>query len=906
MRNISFDNPYWLLLLIPLALGIFIPYVIAINKENKSRSIVTSLILHTLILLLVGLGVAGTVITTVMTETHVYVVADVSYSANRSLENVDEYLAAIQASLPKNSKMGVICFGKDYVLHNELGAPLTSVKEAAVDDSATDIASALKYAASLFEEGVLKRVVLLTDGRETVSDDVSGMVSAVEQLTAQDISIDAIYLDSNLPADATEVQLTGVDYTRATYLNHETSADVLIQSSAEIKAIVSLYCNGAKLPDRAVELDAGYNVINFDLPTAVAGTYVYEVRVAAQGDESSHNNAYSFTQTVSNDVHVLMITSELADVNAAELLFGENAFLDVHFISDDPRELTRLQEQYKDHDRVTVAKNPRRVPCSVEELCRYDEILLANADIRSIDNVAAFVESAETVVSQYGKSLMTVGDTKIQNKTDTMLESLENMLPVKFGNSAQDPKLYTIVLDLSRSMFQASRFAVAKQAAIHLLNLLDDDDDVIVVTFAGDIDIVQSTTKAANREDIARAINAIGPKQGTSIGKSLAAAVNLMLQQPHDQKQIMLISDGRNYTAEIAEIEGKKMQPVEVAAYMAAHDIVLSTMNPYCQQDDAIRLMKNLAQAGGGQYYYIESEKALSEVVFSDVADDLTESVIEKESLVHIERPHDDVLKGISYLPSVMGYIHSKAKVSARTVLTVDYTKASGNVVQVPLYTYWNYGNGRVTSFTGAISGDWAATWQGSAGQTFLSNAMEVNIPEEKIDYPYSMSVAYDGIYSAVEILPAVLNPYATVQLEITHPDGTVVTEQLSFDASRYFYRFETPALGRYLVRVTYTTETGSFVSESDFHISYSPEYDSFANFDPSTLHAAIRHRGTVSEGEIPDLSNHDARVATYRLTFTVPFMIAAVVLYVIDIIIRKIKWSDIRSLFKKTAARGK
>jgi hypothetical protein len=284
----------------------------------------------------------------------------------------------------------------------------------------------------------------------------------------------------------------------------------------------------------------------------------------------------------------------------------------------------------------------------------------------------------------------------------------------------------------------------------------------------------------------------------------------------------------------------------------------------------------------------------------------VTESVIEGETLVHIARPKDDAHKGVSYLPSIMGYVHSKAKISAQTVLTVDYKKASGDIVEVPLYAYWKYGNGKVSSFTGAVSGAWAANWQSAAGQTFLQNVLDVNIPEQKIDYPYSLDVKYDGIYSNIEIIPAVLNPYATVEVTITHPDGTSMTEKLTFDASRYFYRFETPALGRYAISVTYSAPSGTFTSTSDFYISYSPEYDSFANFDASTLHAAIRHRGTVSEGEIPDLSKTDARVATYRLTFTVPFMIAAVALYVLDIIIRKMKWSDVKGLFKRSAAKTK
>ncbi len=902
MKNISFDNPLWLLLLIPLALGVFVPYFISIRKENRSRSVVTSLILHILILVLVGLSIAGTVITTVITKTQVYVVADVSYSANKSLDEVDSYIASIYASLPKNTQMGVICFGKDYVLHNELGAELTSVREAEVDQGATDIASALEYASTLFDEGVLKHVILLTDGRETVRDDVSGMIAAVERMVALDIAVDAVYLDSNIKEDVREVQVSGVEYTQATYLNHDTTADVLIQSNMEANAVISLLKNGEKITDRAYTLSKGYNVVNFDLPTSVAGSFGYEVRVSVDGDETAENNSYSFTQSVSADVNVLLVTSAQDDVRAAEKLFGANAKLDVMYLSSDPRELPKLQAEFADRENINIDSDPFNVPCNVEELCKYDEILLSTLDIREINNVGAFVESLEIVVSQYGKSLVTIGDTKIQNKTDATLEGLEDMLPVKFGNSTQDPKLYAIVIDVSRSMYTASRLSVAKQAAVHMLSLLNDDDDVIVVTFAGDIQVIQPTTKAVNREDIAKKINEMSPQQGTSIGGGLAAAVQMMVHQEHDKKEIMLISDGMNYTAEIVTIEDTVMTPVEVARYMASHDISLSAMNPYNKEQTGINMLKNLTIAGGGHYYYIESEKALSELVFSEIADDVTESVIEKESLVHIELAKDDVMQGVGYLPSVMGYAHSKAKISAKTVLTVDYEKPNGDVVQVPLYAYWNYGNGRVSSFTGAISGDWAENWQGLSAQVFLTNVMTESVPEEKIDTPYSLSVEYDGIYSNVELLPAVLDPYATVDVTVTHPDGTTVTERLTFDASRYFYQFETPALGQYGISVTYTTKVGEFTSQSDFHISYSPEYNTFANFDASTLHAAIRHRGSVSEGELPDLSSQDARVDTYRLTFTIPFMIAAVVLYVLDIIIRKIKWNDIKGLFKKSA----
>ena len=77
------------------------------------------------------------------------------------------------------------------------------------------------------------------------------------------------------------------------------------------------------------------------------------------------------------------------------------------------------------------------------------------------------------------------------------------------------------------------------------------------------------------------------------------------------------------------------------------------------------------------------------------------------------------------------------------------------------------------------------------------------------------------------------------------------------------------------------------------------PEYDAFVTFDPAELHNAIRNRGTLSEGSVPELVNDPNRLATYSIYFTVPLLVAAAVLYVVDIIVRKITKNDIKSLFR-------
>ena len=874
MKNISFDNPYLLLLLIPLLLFILVPIILAIRRENRSKSVFISLGLHILISVLAVLAAAGLMNSTVITETQVYVLADVSYSSNRNLDQIDSYIKEIEAGLPKNSKMGVVGFAKDYKVISDLDTPFVTVKDSGLDDSATEISAALNHAVELFDEGVIKRIILITDGKETHTDAAGRFLSAVENAYANGIYLDAIYLDNNLTDDVKEVQISDVSLESSTYRNHESTADILIHSTYEAHAILVPRVNGERMDSMAVTLNEGYNIVNLDLPTAATGRHDYTVSIqVSEGDGTTANNVLHFSQTVVGKLNVLLISDSEDDLAQAQRLYGADANIDAYI-------------------------NDPNVPCSVEELCEYDEILLSDVDIRSLNNFTAFVDGVEKVVSQFGKSLVTMGDLRIQNKTDVVLGQLEDMLPVKFGNKDQDAKLYAIVLDTSRSMQNFSRLVIAKQAAVQLLNLLDDDDYVMIVAFWGKYNVVQAPTKAADREALAKIINGVEPYQGTVIGTALENSYQMMKDWEFDEKQIMLISDGRSYTME-------QDNPIEVAQKLYENGVTVSTINTAAkggsdgeEKDDAWLRLEQIAAAGGGKCFPISRESDILDVMFSDIADDVTDSIIEGAASVSINREHDDTLEGITRLPDIMGYAYAKAKASAYTVLTTTFVKSSGNEVDVPVYAYWNYGNGRVSSFTSTFTGDWANEWQGDVGDRFFCNVLNTNVPGECIRYPYTLSIDYDGSYSEVEIIPVTLNPYATTDVTITAPDGTQTTERLNFDSKRYFYRFETPQFGRYLVDVTYGYSDKVFESRETFNLSYSPEYDCFEAFDPAPLHAAIRNRGGVYEGTIPPLENDEKEVATYIVRYTVPLMIAAVVLYVIDIIVRKLRMADIKSFF--------
>ncbi len=889
MRNISFDNPLLLLILIPLLALILIPIFLAIRKENNSKAIMTSMVIHLILALCITLGLAGMTYTSVMTKTQVYVVADVSYSANRNLDQVDSYIREIEKNLPRNAEMGVLVFGQENKVLTEMGDKFTTVQDhgfrpAQID--ATDIASAVYKAIDLFDEDVIKRIIVISDGKQTRSDGAGELVAAVEKAYKDNIYIDAIYLDNNLPEDVPEVQITDVEFSPSTYMGQKAVAKLLIQSTyATDDVLLEVTMDNTDYDKRSLELEEGYSIIEVELNTTGEGQFDYKFFLRASADTATNNNNYSISQQVTKEKNMLLISWNEADKTKLETLMAD--------------------EIEKGNLKIDSYIQQKKVPCTVEELCVYDEIVLSNFDIREIENYASLIDAIDKCVSRFGKSLFTMGDLKIQNHTDEIFNEMEDMLPVKFGNNDSDPKLYALVIDCSRSMQNFSRLRIAKQVANQLLNILSDNDYVMVVAFYGNVEVLQAPIKAVNRDEVAELINAYEPQQGTMLGTALDKAGELLVEYEFSEKQIMLISDGMSHTME-------EDNPVEVVTMLREHGIQTSVVQPAGRDEETSdssngdpTLLKQIAAAGGGKWYPILREEDMLEVVFGPIQGDVTQTVIEGDLPVTIYNRTDPILENITSLPNISGYTYTRAKASATTILTVPYTKSSGAVIDAPLLAYWEYGNGRVYSFTSDFTGSWTSGWTSENSLSLFTSVLEKAVPDERRDTPYDVDVSYDGAYTTVVVAPLTLNPRATVIVKITNPKGESDTQTLNFNSKNYSYRFETPENGFYTFDVTYRYGADEFTSKSTFALSYSPEYNMFEVFDPGDLHAAIRNRGTVNENGIPSLENNEDEVATYTVRFLAPLMILAVVLYVIDIMIRKLKLSDIKSFFGIKPKRG-
>ena len=60
-----------------------------------------------------------------------------------------------------------------------------------------------------------------------------------------------------------------------------------------------------------------------------------------------------------------------------------------------------------------------------------------------------------------------------------------------------------------------------------------------------------------------------------------------------------------------------------------------------------------------------------------------------------------------------------------------------------------------------------------------------------------------------------------------------------------------------------------------------------------------IGANGNVYRGAF-ELVNDEREVGLYNMSLSVPLLAACVVLFAVDIAVRKLKWEDIKSLFKR------
>lgn len=896
MSNFKFWNPWLLFLMIPLIAGVIVGYFMMKKYKRHNIRNILSLALHIVLAVTISFAFADPQYLTVKSDTNLYIVADASASDRESISKINKAIEQVKKRAETDvpgTKVGVVAFGKNAVTLTELGEDFTDLSEVYKDEefdySASNIENALNYTVSLFSDDVIRRIVIISDGEETDDSAVEAMQTIIEE----GIHLDAIDVDANYTE---EVSITGITYNDKTFLNREESVKITVNSTKETNCTVNVYENDENVASQSAYLSGGVNMFSFSLDTTAAGTYTYRVEIVEQSgypfyDTYSENNKRTFVVDVSDEFNILYLASESA---------GETSYNNFMSYGNFSSETT--VEKYYISD-----KGGSSVPTTLDELIGYDEIVLCDVDMTKIRNYALFAQNLETAVSDYGKSVLTFDSTHTGDENNESLTIYNQMLPVQF--QPDDTSAVVLVVDNSGSM--SSGIDMAIRGAKEIVNKMAKTDSIAVVAFGSSTDVVvsmQTIRSETNRQDIIKAIedklDASGG--GTVMRGGLQEAYNQISGVTAEYKNVITLTDGAD--------SGSKNTVYELVTKMSFENISCSFINIGSSSTE--EYMTTLAKLGNGKYYFIKNYSSLSDIMVKAAETEILNSTIEDSSGLSVQyRLKEDpslnsttdkgTVKGglVDSLSDIYGINYSRVKSGANTVLTVQYIHTNKDnalsVIAIPLYAYWNYGKGRVSSFTTSLTSSWSTKFRGSdAGKKFLRNVITQSYPDKYTKSILNTEYSANGVTTTLKVTPNIYFADSKMTAVVKDPTtGETLEYSLSYDGESYSANISTPAIGQYETTITLSVkneETGEYEVEDSLEMTvnfdYSKEFNFFDDNDNNLMYnLALQAGGTYSSVDNVkyEITDAEKSEASYKDT-NIYILIGAMVLYLVDIFIRK------------------
>jgi Mg-chelatase subunit ChlD len=900
MNSIRIEHPWLLMAAIPLVIAVVVGFFLLPKEKRRRPKNLISFGLHLVICFTLALSFANIQFLNSDTKTELYLVVDTSASEKGSTAEINKTIRNVYSQVDTNTtKVGVVAFANNYevlvkpgdgkIKNLDVAEMYDTSKHPHFDPSASNIEKALTETNKLFSEKVVRRMILISDGQETDGN----AIDVIDELVNQEVNIDAINIHEGL---TDEVAITGLQYTDHAFLNHNESVKVSIKSKKSIdNATVELISKGLVLQTKESALTPGLSIVTFDnLPNNKVGSFDYLVRVNVDPsyDTFKDNNERGFTQDFTDKFSTLIITPDEEDIT----------------------EMYRLGLANKAQTKEWVSSD--ELPTKLDELIPYDEIIMSNVNLTMYEGYESFVTNLNTAVKTYGKSLLTFGAAFTDNKSDESLSAFNDLLPVQY--QAEETKALVLVIDCSGSMDMDNRLEIAKKGAIAVLSVLGENDYISIVTFSDNADTVVSLTSASNRDAITRKINNIQTVGGTAFLPGFKAAYNQLKDSTAEYKHVITLSDGEPWDEE-------KTQDINYVRRMAGEDIVWSFIN-ICNPDGA-DFLKTMARRGNGTYYYCRRANDLVDIMMNSVSQEIKNTSIDVEDGVEItfRKPDDPVLSGITSLPSITGFNYGRIKNAATTVMTVPFSTGDTedsdgsdsdatvieSIINIPLYAYWNYGKGKVASFTSAISdanNDWTDALRSSAsGQKFFSNVASTVLPDRATDNILDISYVNNGTTSSVTITANDNNPYAKVTLDVTQPNGQAYLDAkptLLFNGEGFKTELTLASdadgkiqTGKYTLKATYVEydengkETAIYRQTLALYFDYSVEYDVFTDVENTLLYDITKKaNGTLYENTLNvqySTLQNEIQYLSYFSTMMI-FLIISVALYLLDIFVRK------------------
>ncbi|MFC1464966.1 MAG: VWA domain-containing protein [Candidatus Brachytrichaceae bacterium NZ_4S206] len=686
---LSFSQPVFLVLLalLPISALIALPRLFTRRKATGTRSAwqrrlnkhaLTALAVRWALLTSLILALAGMQAVQLTNKLAVVFVIDASDSVGPSgVEQAAQFVREALRSMRTdgNDQAAVVVFGADAQIERAMsGVRDLAPIGAQVRSAGTNVEGAIRLGMSLFPADAAKRIVLLSDGKQTLGD----AEAAVRLARAADIRLDVVPLPSVQGPDAA---IERIDAPQRASAGQIIPLQIVVRSNQAMRAQLTVLSGPDIVAQEVVNLTAGLNEFSVRANATRTGFSAFRVQIAPERDVRPQNNTLSSSVIVGGPPRILLVS------------------VPPEFSSTGVDEVSALKEALRatgiEYDEVS----PRAMPSEIQSLAGYQAVVLANVPARELSLRAMY--SLQSYVRDIGGGLVVIGGPNSYGVGGYFRTPLEETLPVEM--QVKDPKRFpsvsiVVVMDKSGSMSAiengVTKMRLAAEAAARVAELVNEDDEVTVIGFDTELVDLIGPFLGRDKNKYINQILSIAPGGGgIYVYESLLEAEKIVAKSTKLSKFIILLADGN-------DAERQEGVPELVRRMRDEYNTTLSVV-AFGDGTD-IPFLKRIAAIGKGRYHFTDKAANLP-TIFTEEAALAQRSYIVEQSFFPKLGMANPILSGINEVPSLQGYIASTAKPAAQVILRANESD--------PLLATWQYGLGRAVAFTSDATGRWAKNW---------------------------------------------------------------------------------------------------------------------------------------------------------------------------------------------------
>lgn len=770
--TIDIGRPWLFLVMVPAFILAIFPFFRLHKSRRWNVKHVVPLILHILILalstaLITDIAVVET--TTAPEDTKIVVVADMSQSNSAMKDKMNDYIKSLKEGEDEFTEIGVLVFAEKYTYFSDFGEKLDDyldVTEATIKPGNTNIQSALEYIVTdIFKvdtEKVNKRVILLSDGRQTIGN----AWSAAKKLSSENIRLDAAYFDVLNDEATVEVQMLSMNATVIEEKNANVSIDLALTSTSKetLSGKITFY----EVPQGSTEGDEQDDIEVFSSTISIKeGNNTYSFKYMAEG--AGIHSVYAVVEPEEGG-------DTISQNNVLYSWFSIDGVANILLVDGDGKQVTSTIKSMVEKNGCTYEEiSTTDFPDVMEELLLYDEIVFMNIDFADLPTGG--VDLVKRYVEEIGRGVVFTCGSNTYNYNDKTYANnpLIDILPVDLKIDERREVIATVLtVDLSSSMGQPvegqtnkygqkmTRYDMVLESVIALLDTeqFTPEDYVGLVFFDADASIAMPLTQLEEKEWMIEQINysfesffyahsdetnpsysnRVGGGEplknhndangylmkpyGTNYKFAIDAANKMLSESDADLKQMVFLSDG--------EPSDKGSGYDNTVRRMADAGVTTSTIAIGRDQATMLDELSKLAAIGHGNFSYVSKSLDLEQSLIKIAQMIKGEPINERDT--KLEKRNDGaILVGIptgegTEFDTIGGYYGTTIKNGAKMILSADDLR--------PIIAEWDYGLGHTTVYMSDLGGAWSRSLfndnDGFANSKIVENLL-INSINDKI-----------------------------------------------------------------------------------------------------------------------------------------------------------------------------